>query len=489
MTSANAPVSDEFIAACKDVVGEKYTLTDLPETEIFATELRGRYGGHTPLVLQPSSTEEVSRIMRLCDAHGVAVVPQGGNTGLVGAQSPSADNSQIILSLSRMNAVRDIDPFGNTLIVEAGCILENLQKAADDVDRLFPLRIGSQGSCQIGGNISANAGGTGVLAYGNTRDLVLGLEVVLADGRIWHGLNRLKKNNTGYDLKHLFIAGEGTLGIITAAVLKLFPKPRGTAMGLVAVENPDMALEFFSSLQNAAGPSLTAFELIARRPFDFLYEHYADKHRDPLSAQYPWYCLVEISSQRSQADAEETLQSSLETAFENGQVVDAAIANSLAQQAEFWLMRENISWAQKNEGASIKHDISVPVAAIPAFIEEAENAVHGVEPKARIVCFGHMGDGNLHYNVSQPKEWQTQEQVQNFLALEDTIHEAVYSVVTAHKGSISAEHGIGQMKRDTLAALKAGPEMDLMHAIKHAFDPKALLNPGKLLASNRGNAT
>ncbi|MEM1365411.1 MAG: FAD-binding oxidoreductase, partial [Pseudomonadota bacterium] len=440
-------------------------------------EPRGLWPGQTPIVLKPADTAQVSAIMSLAHRHGVGVVPQGGNTGLVGGSTPSGDGDQIVLSLSRMNVVRDVDPLGNTMVAEAGCVLENVQKAADEADRLFPLRIGSQGSCQIGGNIASNAGGTGVLAYGNTRDLVLGLEVVLPDGTIWHGLNRLKKNNTGYDLKHLFIAGEGTLGVVTAAALKLFPKPRGTAMALVGVENPKAALALFTRLRDIAGYGLTAFELSGHRPFEFLYRHFGDKHRDPLSSKHSWYCLIEVSSQRDQADAEALLEGALEAAFEAGEVQDAALATSLAQQAEFWLMRENLSWAQKPEGASIKHDISVPVAVIPAFIAQAEAAVLAVEPETRVVCFGHMGDGNLHYNLSQPEGWEPE----RFRALEHDFHEAVYAVIARHDGSISAEHGIGRMKMDKLAQLKSGPELDMMVAIKQAFDPKGIMNPGKLI--------
>ncbi|MEO0496533.1 MAG: FAD-binding oxidoreductase [Pseudomonadota bacterium] len=469
----DADLMAQFIA----IVGERAALRDPSDTAPHTQEPRGLWPGQTPLVLKPATTAQVSAIMALAHQHGIAIVPQGGNTGLVGGSTPSADGKQIVLSLSRMNAVRDVDPLGNTIIVEAGCVLENVQRAADGVNRLFPLRIGSQGSCQIGGNIASNAGGTGVLAYGNMRDLVLGLEVVLPDGRIWNGLNRLKKNNTGYDLKHLFIAGEGTLGVVTAAVLKLFPKPKGTAMALVGVADPQAAMALFSRLRDSAGHGLTAFELSGRKPFEFLYRHFADKHRDPLVGAHAWYCLIEVSSQRDQADAETVLTTALEAAFEAGEVEDAAPAANLAQQAEFWLMRENLSWAQKPEGASIKHDISVPVTAIPSFIAQAEQAVLAVEPETRIVCFGHMGDGNLHYNLSQPEGWEPQ----RFRDLEHRFHEAVYAVIADHDGSISAEHGIGRMKMKAIATLKAGTEMDMMVAIKRALDPHGIMNPGKLI--------
>ncbi|MEN0088498.1 MAG: FAD-binding oxidoreductase [Pseudomonadota bacterium] len=474
---ANLKLTDDLIAQFVAIVGDRYALQSAEDVLPHIEEPRGQWPGNTPLVLRPSSTTQVSQIIALANVHSVGVVPQGGNTGLVGGSTPSAAGDQIVLSLGRMNAVRDVDPLGNTMVVEAGCILENVQKAADGADRLFPLRIGSQGSCQIGGNIASNAGGTGVLAYGNTRDLVLGLEVVLPDGRIWHGLNRLKKNNTGYDLKHLFIAGEGTLGVVTAAVLKLFPKPRGTAMALVGVSNPDSALALFARLRDAAGYGLTAFELSGRRPFEFLYKHFGDKHRDPLASEHPWYCLIEVSSQRDQDDAEALLEGALGAALEAEEVEDAALATNLAQQAEFWLMRENLSWAQQPEGASIKHDISVPVAAIPAFIVEAERAVLAVEPGTRVVCFGHMGDGNLHYNLTQPEGWEPP----RFRALEQQFHEAVYDVLARLGGSISAEHGIGRMKMAKLASLKMGAEMDMMVAIKQAIDPNGIMNPGKLI--------
>ncbi|MEO0638021.1 MAG: FAD-binding oxidoreductase [Pseudomonadota bacterium] len=450
----NTQLTPDRLAEFAAIVGERYALRAEADIAPHVEEPRGLWPGNTSLVLRPKTTAEVSAIMAMAHRHRIGVVPQGGNTGLVGGSTPSIDGDQIVLSLGRMNAVREIDRLGNTMTVEAGCILENVQKAADAENRLFPLRIGSQGSCQIGGNIASNAGGTGVLAYGNTRDLVLGLEVVLPDGRIWNGLNRLKKNNTGYDLKHLFIAGEGTLGVVTAAVLKLFPKPKGTAMALAGVPSPEAALGLFSRLRDRAGGGLTAFELSGRRPFDFLYRHFADKHHDPLAAKHDWYCLIEVSSQRDQADAEAALQAGLEAGFESGEVEDAAVATSLAQQAEFWLVRENLSWAQKPEGASIKHDVSVPVAAIPSFIKAADKAVAAVEPNTRVVCFGHMGDGNLHYNLSQPEGWEPQ----RFRELEHEFHEAVYAVIAEHGGSISAEHGIGRMKMRTLAKLKSGPQ-------------------------------
>ena len=458
------------------IVGEKYALQHSDEIQPFVTEMRGVWPGATPLVLRPASTDEVSKILALAYEINIAIFPQGGNTGLVGAQTPTSDSPQIVLSLGRMNVIRHVDAIGNTMVVEAGCILQTLQEAADAEDRLFPLSLGSEGSCQIGGNISSNAGGTGVLAYGNTRDLVMGLEVVLADGRIWNGLNRLKKNNTGYDMKHLFIAGEGTLGIVTAAVLKLFPKPKGTSMALAALDSPQQALGFFNNMQSACGPSLTAFELIERRPFDFLYKHF-DQHRDPISNNHPWYVLVEISSQNSQDHAESLMQRALESGSEQGLVRDAAIASSLAQNKEFWLMRENISWAQKHEGISIKHDISVPIANIPIFLEKAEAAIFKVHPGIRVVCFGHMGDGNLHYNLTQPEGWEPP----RFRALEQQFNEAVYDVLARLGGSISAEHGIGRMKMAKLASLKMGAEMDMMVAIKQALDPNGIMNPGKLI--------
>ena len=380
----------------------------------------------------------------------------------------------VIVSLSRMNRIREFDLDGECVIADAGTILENLVNAAESKGRLFPLWLGSAGTCQIGGNLSSNAGGTQVLAYGNMREMCLGLEVVLPDGQILNGLSRLKKDNTGYDLRDLFIGAEGTLGIITAASLKLFPMPKGRSVAWVGLESPDRALEFFH-LARAAG-QLTGFELVARLGIDFAVKH-IDGAREPFATPTPWYVLAEFSSPRSEEDVAATMQALLEQALAQDLIADATIAANIAQQKAFWHMRENLSWAQKPEGGSIKHDISVPVAKIPEFIKKAGPAVQALIPGARLMTFGHMGDGNLHYNISQPIDAGTAA----FLARWGEVNALVHSIVHEFNGSISAEHGIGQLKRDELRLYKQPLALELMRAIKSVFDPNGIMNPGKLI--------
>ena len=463
---------DRFAA----IVGPGHALAGPADVAPFVSERRGLWHGRTPLVLRPGSVEEVSRILALATETRTPVVPQGGNTGLVGGQIPGPEGREIVLALSRLNRIREIDPLSNTVTVEAGVILQTLQEAANAVDRLFPLSLGAQGSCQIGGNLSSNAGGTGVLAYGNARELCLGVEVVLPTGEILDDLRKLRKDNTGYDLKNLFVGAEGTLGVITAAVLKLFPKPKGREVAWVAVPSPEAALALFSRALDRAGSGLTAFELVADIVVDFAVRHGPGAVR-ALDARSPWYVLVEISSGRSPEDARDLVEQILGEGMEQGWATDAVIAASLAQAAAFWRLRESLSDSQKPEGASIKHDIAVPVAMIPAFIEEAARAVASVSPAARVVCFGHMGDGNLHYNVSQPVDASPQA----FLALYPSMNKAVHDVVRAMNGSISAEHGIGRLKRDELIATAPPVAIELMRRIKAAFDPAAIMNPGKVI--------
>ncbi len=463
---------DRFAA----IVGSGHALTDPADIAPFVSERRGLWHGRTLLVLRPGSVAEVSRILALATETRTAIVPQGGNTGLVGGQIPGAEGTEIVLSLSRLNRIREIDPLSNTATAEAGVILQNLQEAADAADRLFPLSLGAQGSCQIGGNLSSNAGGTGVLAYGNARELCLGVEVVLPTGEVLDDLRKLKKDNTGYDLKNLFVGAEGTLGVVTAAVLKLFPKPKGRDVAWVAVPSPSAALALFSRALDRAGAGLTAFELVAEIVVDFAVRHVPGVIR-ALDTRSPWYVLVEISSGRSPEDARDLVEQILGEGVERGWVTDAVIAASLAQAAAFWRLREALSDSQKPEGASIKHDIAVPVAMIPAFIEEAARAVASVSPTARVVCFGHMGDGNLHYNVSQPVGASSTE----FLALYPSMNKAVHDVVRAMNGSISAEHGIGRLKRAELIATAPPVSIDLMRRIKAAFDPAGIMNPGKVI--------
>lgn len=471
----NSDTLDRF----KSIVGERHALVEAADIAPYTTDMRGRYKETAPLVLRPGTVEEVSQIVKLACETQTAIIPQGGNTGLVGAGLPLAGKAlgEVVVSMGRMNRIVDVDPDTNTMTVESGCILQSIQQAADEVDRLFPLSLGAQGSCQIGGNIGSNAGGTAVLAYGNTRELVMGLEVVLPTGEIWNGLSRLRKDNTGYDLKNLLVGAEGTLGIVTKAVLKLFPKPRGREVAFAAVPSADAALKLLSEAKNAAGNSLTAFELMAGIAMEFTLKHAKNTIRRPIEGSHPWYVLLEISSPRSHDEAQETMEFILQSGFEAGSVDDATIAASMEQQQLFWNLREDMSGSQKPEGASIKHDISVPVGSIPDFIRAADAAVLALVPDARIVNFGHMGDGNLHYNISQPVGWEAKA----FFDHEAAVHEAVYKVVGSFSGSISAEHGIGQMKRDKLAQIKDPTALQMMHAIKSALDPYAIMNPGKVI--------
>jgi len=458
------------------IVGSAHAVRGHADIELYVHELRGLFPGRSPLVLRPGSVDEVSRILRLATETGTPIVPQGGNTGLVGAQVPHGTGSEIVVSLSRLNRVREVDVLSNTITVEAGMVLESLHQAADAAGRLFPLSLASQGSCQIGGNLSSNAGGTAVLAYGNTRELCLGIEVVLSTGEVFDDLRKLKKDNTGYDLKNLFIGAEGTLGIITAAVMKLFPRPKGREVAWVGLNSPDAALALFGLAAERAGHSLTAFELVGKTPLDFVMR-FTPGAVAPLQAAWPWNALVEISSGRSAEDAARLMEEILTEGLEAGLAGDAVIAASLAQGNAFWALRENLSDAQKPEGASIKHDISVPVASVPEFIERAASAVQAVCPGARVVCFGHMGDGNLHYNVSQPADADPK----TYLELYRPMNKAVHDIVRHLGGSISAEHGIGQLKRDELSATAPPVAIDLMRRVKRVFDPAGIMNPGKLL--------
>jgi FAD/FMN-containing dehydrogenase len=441
----------------------------------YLTEPRRRWHGRAAMVLRPRSTPEVAAILAIAHETGTAIVPQSGNTGLVGGQIASESGHEVVLVLDRMTAIRDIDTLNDTMTVEAGVTLKAVQEQAAAVDRLFPLSLASEGSCRIGGVLATNAGGVAVLSYGNARHLCLGLEVVLADGRLWSGLNRLRKDNTGYDLKQLFIGSEGTLGIITAAVLRLFPAIRDRATAIAAVPSPAAALELFALARDRAASRLTAFELVPRIGLDFAVRH--AQCRDPLGAPSPWYALIELADSASSGTLQDSLSAILEQAVERALVSDAAIATSAAQANDFWRIRESLSEVQGREGASIKHDVSVPLSTVPRFIADATAAVLAVEPLSRPVPFGHLGDGNVHFNISEPADGDRD----RFLARADEITARVYEVVLALNGSISAEHGIGQMKRALMASIKSPVELALMRAVKHALDPKGLLNPGKLL--------
>ena len=466
------PLPPELIARFKRIVGEKYAVTDAAEVAPYVTEERDLFKGRSPLVLRPGSTAEVSAICRLATEHAIALVPQGGNTGLVGGQTPH--HGEVVVSLRRMDKIREVDTASNTMTCEAGVVLQIAQQCAAEVDRLFPLSLGAEGSCTIGGNLSTNAGGTAALAYGVAREMALGLEVVLADGRVLNGLSKLKKDNTGYDLRNLFIGAEGTLGIITAATLKLFPKPRAIETAFVGLQSPAQALKLLSIAQNEAAGSLTSFELLAEIAVGFSIRHGIDI-RDPLAAKHPWYVLMELSSPRDDAGA--TLEAILAQGLEDGIVDDAVIAANLSQRSAFWKLRDEMSAAQKPEGGSIKHDISVPVAAVPEFIAQADAAVVKLIPGARPVPFGHLGDGNIHYNVSQP----VGANAADFLARWHEVNAVVFEIVLKLGGSISAEHGIGVLKRDELPAVKDQVAIELMRQVKAMLDPLGIMNPGKVL--------
>jgi D-lactate dehydrogenase (cytochrome) len=470
--SSVPPLPPELIAKFRAIVGDKYAVTEAADIAPYVTEERDLFHGRSPLVLRPGSTAEVAAICKLATAHKIALVPQGGNTGLVGGQTPH--NGEVVVSLRRLDKIRDVDTASNTMTCEAGVVLQVAQQRAAEVDRLFPLSLGAEGSCTIGGNLSTNAGGTAALAYGVAREMALGLEVVLADGRVLNALSKLKKDNTGYDLKNLFIGAEGTLGIITAATLRLFPKPRAIETAYVGLKSPEAALKLLSIAQGEAASSLTSFELLGDIAVDFSIRHGIDI-RDPLSSKHPWYVLMELSSSRN--DARDALEQILARGMEDGIVDDAVIAANLGQRQAFWKLRDEMSAAQKPEGGSIKHDISVPVAAVPAFIAEANAAVVKLIPGARPVPFGHLGDGNIHYNVSQPIGGDAAD----FLARWHEVNEVVFAIVLKMGGSISAEHGIGVLKRDELPHVKDKVAIELMRSVKAMLDPLGIMNPGKVL--------
>jgi FAD/FMN-containing dehydrogenase len=427
-------------------------------------------------VVRPAATGEVAAVVKLCAETGTAIVPQGGNTGMSGAATPPASGGAIVLQMGRMNRIIGIDTLNNTITVEAGCVLANVQQAARDAGRLFPLSLAAEGSCQIGGNLATNAGGINVLRYGNTRDLTLGLQAVLPDGRIWDGLRGLRKDNTGYDLKQVFIGSEGTLGIITAAVLKLFPLPRTTVTAMVAVAAPSAAVELLALLRDACGDRVSAFELISRRCVELVLAHVPGA-RAPLVGTSPWYVLTELAEPSPDGPLRGEFQRAMERAVERGLALDAAIAANEAQRAGLWRIRESIPEASRAPEALYRHDISIPISRIPEFIEEAGEALERAFPGARVICFGHLGDGNLHYNCFVPGRRRDDAAA---LAATD-VNRTVLDVVQRYGGSFSAEHGIGQAKRADLARYKGALEVEMMRALKRAFDPRNLMNPGKVL--------
>ena len=470
----NAP-SRELLARLTAIVGDAHALVEAARQAPFLIEWRDKYIGRTPVVLRPGSTAEVARILAVANEARVAIVPQGGNTGLVGGQIPRESGTEIVLSLGRLDRSRGVDAAATSMIVEAGMTLAAAQEMAAGAGRLLALSLASEGSCQIGGNLATNAGGVAVLAYGNARAQCLGIEAVLADGSVWNGLGALKKDNTGYDLKDLLIGSEGTLGVITAATLKLWPRPAERATAFVPVADMASLLDLFRLAERRCGGMLTAFEFMSARTLAFVTAHIADTHA-PFADTTPWSALIETSGLAADGQALAMLEAVLAQALEAGLIGDAVVAASGAQAAALWKLRESASEAQKPEGGSIKHDVSVPVDLMPRFLADADAVVERICPGARPVPFGHFGDGNVHYNVSQPRDMDKAR-----LALWEEMSEAVHTVVVRHGGSISAEHGIGRMKRDELARRKHPVALDMMRRIKAALDPNGILNPGRVI--------
>ncbi len=467
----------EFLARLTAIAGAERVIADAAVAAPWLSDWRGRYHGRALAVVFPACTAEVAAIARLCSEQRIAMVPQGGNTGLCGGATPLPDGQALLVNLSRLRQVRNVDPVNNTMVVEAGVTLAEVQAAALAADRLFPVSLASEGSCQIGGNLSTNAGGVQVLRYGNTREQVLGVEVVLADGRVWDGLRGLRKDNTGYDLKQLFIGAEGTLGFITAAVLKLHPRPRAQATAWLAVPTPDAALALREVLQQRCGERLTAFEIVSAVALGLVVQHIPGARPPALGASAPWFVLVELTDAGADAELMPLLQAALEDALGHGVALDGVVAASVAQAQALWALRENISEAQKREGFSIKHDVAVPLSRIPAFLEEAGRRLQARWPDVRVVAFGHIGDGNLHYNLSKPAAQDNEA----FIAQSGEVNRIVHDLVASLGGSISAEHGLGQLKREEILRYKSPVEMEMMRAVKRALDPLGLMNPGKLL--------
>jgi FAD/FMN-containing dehydrogenase len=467
-----------LLDAIRAVVGDRGLLTGSTDTAAYTEDWRRLYQGRTAAVVRPGTTQELAEVVRLCAAAGTPIVPQGGNTSMVGGAVPNEDGSEIVVSLARLNRIRDLDPADMTMTIEAGVTLKAAQLAAADQDCLLPLSISSEGTAQIGGVLAVNAGGNNTVRYGNARDLVLGLEVVLPDGTIWNGLRRLRKDNSGYCLRQLFVGSEGTLGIITAAVLKLVPQPKEIAVALCGVDSPEAALDLFTRFQAHDAASISAFELMSGLGLSFVLKHIPGATL-PLETAAPFYVLVELATPRPQAGLRGVLEHVLERALEDGVVADAVIAESEAQRAALWKLREEHSEGQKREGASVKNDVSVPVSKVPSFIRKATAACEALIPGVRAVPFGHMGDGNIHFNLEQPigtdPEW--------FLAQDHAIMDAVNDVVREFDGSFSAEHGIGRLKPYMMPDWRGGAELALMQRIKRAIDPDGIMNPGKVLPS------
>ncbi|MCF8474123.1 MAG: FAD-binding oxidoreductase [Emcibacter sp.] len=471
-------INPTHIEKLKEIAGSKGWIDNPSNMQSFLEEPRDKFKGHTDLILLPENRDQVSEIVRYCAQHKIPIVPQGGNSGLVGGGIPSSAGDEILISLRRLSHIREVNIDNQTVTVEAGCILAHIQEQAKEVDCLFPLSLAAEGSCMIGGNLSTNAGGVNVLHYGNMRNLVLGLEVVLPNGDIWHGLNGLRKNNTGYDLKQLFIGAEGTLGIITAATLKLFPYPHEKQTAFVAVKDPKAAVDFLTLARRISGNMITAFEIIPRLGLDIVIRHIPN-NRDPLETSYDWYILLECTSSlgRDLLNLEQVMEHILSSAMDKGLVLDGVIAKNETESAQLWRLREHLSDAQKYEGGSIKHDISLPISAIPEFLIKSGAVVEKVIPSARPVPFGHLGDGNLHYNISQPITMDKAE----FLDKWEHLNHHVHDLVKEYNGSFSAEHGIGRLKIDDMERYKSKIELDMMRKIKNSLDPDMIMNPNVIL--------
>jgi len=459
-----------------DIVGPGGVLTDAADVEPYLTDHRHLYHGRALAVAVPRTVDQVSRLLAYCNDNRIGVVPHAGNTSYCGGATPDESGQQIVLSLKRLNKVRGIDPLNYSLVAEAGCILADVQRAADNAERLFPLSLGSEGTCQIGGNLSTNAGGTSVLRYGMMRDLVLGLEVVLADGRILSTLGALRKDNTGYDIKSLFLGAEGTLGVITAASLKLFSKVRSTATTFAAVASVEAAVELLANLREATGDRISSFELIPRIGIDLTTQHIPGV-REPLKQKYEWHILCEVTTSRASEDLNELLTEALATAYESNLVLDAVVAQNVREREALWKIRETIPEAQRIDGASLKHDLSLPITSLAKFVTLAGDWIRANVPDGRLVAYGHVGDGNLHFNLNQTPGSSRE----TFLAREASIRRVMHDMVRDFGGSFSAEHGIGRLKVGELERYASPVELDLMKAVKHAFDPNGILNPGKVL--------
>jgi FAD/FMN-containing dehydrogenase len=470
-------ISHTTLDRLRTIVGPDGFLESEADLAPYITDHRKLYRGSTPIVLRPNSTEQVAQILKLCNEANVAVVPSGGNTGYCGGATPSEDGSQVVVSLTRMRKIRQLDALNYTLTCEAGCILAEIQQAAEQAERFFPLSLGSEGSCQIGGNLSTNAGGTSVVRYGMARSLVLGLEVVLPDGRVLDSLRALRKDNTGYDLRNLFIGAEGTLGIITAATLKLFPQPKTVVTAIVALSSLEAAISLLATLRSASGDAIVTYEVMPRIVIDFELR-YLNDITDPFDKRHDWYVLVEVQSARVDEALTDSIELSLGNAIETGVIQDAVVAQSEAQRTAFWRIRERIPDGERQAGSSIKHDVSVPITDIPALVQEGSAAMLQFVPDGQVISFGHLGDGNLHFNLCLPDQYDRAA----IDALTPQVNRAVHEIVAKYRGSIAAEHGIGKLKRDELAHYKSPVEMDVMRAIKHALDPKGLMNPGKVVS-------